>query len=85
VETLNEIVLGELRSIARSELDFQGTIEPAMSLTGDLHLDSMAMIIVAICLENHFQVCLDEEDAGALVTVGDLVALVCRRVTEEAS
>jgi hypothetical protein len=38
----------------------------ATRLTGDLQLDSMAMIVVAVGLENRFRVRLDEEDAGAL-------------------
>jgi len=78
-------VLAELRKIARKELEYEGPIELSQSLKGDLRLDSMAMIVVAVGLENRFRVKLDEEDGGELSTVGDLVALVCRRVGEGAS
>lgn len=82
---LDHEVLAELRTIAQKELEHEGPIEPSMSLSADLRLDSMAMIVVAVGLENRFRVRLDEQDAGALDTVGDLVALVCRRVAEKAS
>ena len=42
----------------------------------------MAMIIVAVGLENAFRVKLQEEDAGSIATVADLVKLVVRRVAE---
>jgi acyl carrier protein len=75
-------VLEELRRIARVDLEYQGPVEPALRLKEDLQLDSMAMIIVAVGLENHFRVKLEEGDAGAIATVGDLVRLVQRRLTE---
>lgn len=82
---LNEQVLEELRAIATRELEHEGPISPGMSLAADLRLDSMAMIVVAVGLENRFRVRLDEQDAGRLDTVGDLVALVCQRVAEKSS
>lgn len=77
-------VLDELRRIAKKDLELELAIEPALRLKEDLNLDSMAMIIVAVGLENRFRVKLAEEDAGDLVTVADLVALVTRRVQEQA-
>jgi acyl carrier protein len=78
-------VLEELRRIARVDLDYQGPLEPQLRLKEDLQLDSMAMIVVAVGLENRFRVKLDEGDAGALLTVEDLVRLVTRRVDEAGS
>jgi acyl carrier protein len=75
-------VLEELRRIARVDLEYQGPVEPALRLKEDLQLDSMAMIVVAVGLENRFRVKLDEGDAGVIATVGDLVRLVQRRLTE---
>ncbi len=76
-------VLEELRRIAKVELDYPGPIELGSRLKEDLELDSMAMIVVAVGLENHFRVKLDEADAGAIVTVGDLTGLVERRLGEQ--
>ncbi len=76
-------VLEELRAIARRDLELEREVEPGLRLKEDLRLDSMAMIVVAVGLENRFRVRLDEQDAGELLTVGDLVALVTRRVREQ--
>jgi acyl carrier protein len=78
-------VLEELKRIAKKDLEYDGEILLEQSLKTDLQLDSMGMIIVAVGLENRFRVKLQEEDAGALVTVNDLVQLVCRRVAEGAA
>lgn len=82
---LEEEVLEELRTIARNELEYEGPIESSMSLSADLKLDSMTMLVVAVNLENRFRVRLEEQDAGVLDTVGDLIALVQRRLAEQAS
>jgi acyl carrier protein len=73
-------VLEELRRIARAELDYQGPVEPELRLKEDLQLDSMSMIVVAVGLEDRFRVKLAEEEAGAIITVGDLVRLVERQL-----
>jgi acyl carrier protein len=82
VSELADEVLAEIRRIAEQELDV-APVERASHLRRQLQLDSMAMIVVAVALENRFRVCLHEEDAGALETVGDLVDLVCLRVAEQ--
>jgi acyl carrier protein len=80
---LDTEILAALTAIARKDLEFQGELTPALTLKADLQLDSMAMIIVAVGLENRFRVKLAEEDAGDLVTVADLIALVVRRIQEQ--
>ena len=82
---LGPAVLAEIRRVAREELDVDEAIGPASTLQGGLRLDSVGMIVVAVALENRFRVRLQEEDAGELATVADLVALVCRRVDEQHS
>lgn len=76
-------VLEELARIAQRNLEVEVVLTPALRLQEDLQLDSMQMIIVAVGLENRFKVKLGEEDAPALKTVGDLCALVVRRVKEQ--
>ena len=82
---LESQVLAEIRRLAHDELEHQGEILPTHRLQEDLQLDSMAMIVVATELENRFQVKLEEQDAGILSTVGDLVQLVTRRIREAPS
>ena len=79
---LQATILEELNRIAKKELEFERPILPAMSLKADLKLDSMGMIIVAVGLENRFKVKLEEQDGGDLLTVGDLLTLVERRIIE---
>ncbi len=79
---LGEQVLEEIRRIARTDLEFTGDVIASSRLNEDLHLDSMAMIVVAVGLENRFRVKLQEEDAGQIGTVGDLIKLVVLRVGE---
>jgi acyl carrier protein len=76
-------VLAELKKIAARELELSVDLTPALRLHDDLQLDSMQMIIVAVGLEDHFAVKLEEEDVPALRTVGDLCDLVARRVREQ--
>ena len=82
---LSTEVLEEIRRIAKKEQELEARIEQSDLLQGDLQLDSMAMIVMAVGLENRFRVQLQENDAGTLATVADLVALVCRRVSDAAS
>ena len=77
-------VLAAMHDIARTELDYAAPIALTQRLNEDLHLDSMNMIVMAVGLENRFRIKLDEQDAGQLITVGDLVTLVVRRAQEQA-
>lgn len=79
---LDARVLAEIQKIARTELEYSGEVAATARLKEDLHLDSMAMIVVAVGLENAFRVKLQEEDAGEIHTVADLVKLVVQRVSE---
>ncbi len=83
VPTLNE-VLAEIRRVARDELSIELAIEPHHGLIADLALDSMSVTVLAVALEDRYRIVLREEDGGA-ITVGDLAALVVRRVEEARS
>jgi acyl carrier protein len=77
-----DVVLTEIRRIAEAELDLRGAVEARSELVRDLGLDSLGAMVLAVGLENRFRVKLDEQDAGTLRTVADLVALVQRRCEE---
>jgi len=79
-----ESVLAEIRAIAHAELDHRGPIDETDHLVADLGIDSLGAIVLAVGLENHFRVRLQEQDAGPLATVGDLVRLVQQRCREAA-
>jgi acyl carrier protein len=83
-EPSTESVLAEIRAIAQAELDQTGPIDEMDRLVADLGIDSLGAIVLAVGLENHFRVRLQEQDAGTLATVGDLVRLVQKRCREAA-
>jgi len=74
-------VLEELRRIAREQLEISRELGPD-DLLSDLELDSMALIVLAVGLEDRFRVKLSEQDSPSLRTVGDLAELVVRRCAE---
>ena len=77
-------ILAEIRRILATELQFARPVELEHELAGDLELDSVGAIVLAVGLEDRFRVRLSEADAGAAATVGDLVSVVARRVSEAA-
>lgn len=76
-------VLCELARVVRDELGSDVVVRPDASLRDDLALDSVSAVVVAVALEDRFRVVLHDEQVTELVTVGDLVSLVCRCVAEQ--
>ena len=62
--------LGSLDVTADSSLQSQG-------------LDSLKVISLVFKIEDHFDIVLDESDADDLRTVGDLAAMVVRRIEQQ--
>jgi acyl carrier protein len=79
-----EVILGEVRRILSQELGKEGPVEGTQELARDLGLDSMGAIILAVGLEDRFRVKLPSEEAGRIVTVGDLVEVVRACLVEKA-
>jgi acyl carrier protein len=73
-------ILAAIGEVAREHLDLPAGIRPELRLVEDLHLDSIKLLTLAVEVENRFRVRLDEEDESSIVTVGDLVAAVRRRL-----
>lgn len=71
-----ESVLRAVEDLARGELDFEGELGLETRLVEDLQLDSIRLLTLATAVEDHFRICLDEEDEAAIVTAGDLVARI---------
>lgn len=76
----DETILAGILEVARLHLGWEGTLTPDMRLIEDLRLDSVRMLTLAAEVENHFRVFLDELDEGVIETVGDLVAVVRRKL-----
>lgn len=78
---MSEEVLQGIERVARTRLGWRGDLRPDMHLVEDLELDSLRLLTLAVEVENHFQICLDEEDEAAIDTVGDLVRVVAEKLT----
>jgi acyl carrier protein len=74
-------ILAGVAQVARDELELDPeTVRPEARLVEDLGLDSLRLLTLAAEVENRFQVALEPEDDAAIVTVGDLVAALERRL-----
>lgn len=78
----SERVLAAIRRIAREELEWEGEVHPGMDLVEDLGLDSLRLLTLAVEIENHFEICLEEADEAAIRTVSDLVDVVDKKLTD---
>ena len=67
-------IIDGIAEVARQHLGWNDELRPEMRLVEDLELDSLKTLTLALEVENHFRVCLDEE--AGIETVGDLVAII---------
>ena len=75
------LILQEIAEVARLHLGWEGgALSPEMRLVEDLRLDSVRLLTLAAEVENRFRILLDEADEMAIETVGDLVAIVRRKL-----
>jgi len=73
-------IIDGIAEVARAHLGWDGELRPEMHLVEDLELDSLKRLTLALEVENHFRICLDEE--AAILTVGDLVEIIRERLDE---
>lgn len=66
--------------LAREKLELERELNPELRLAEDLGLDSIQLLTLATEVEDHFRIRLDEDDEMAIETVGDLVAVVERKL-----
>jgi acyl carrier protein len=76
----DEAILEGITEVARVHLGWDVPLLPEMRLVEDLRLDSVRLLTLAAEVENRFRVFLDELDEGGIETVGDLVAVVRRKL-----
>jgi acyl carrier protein len=73
-------VLDGIERVVRQHLGHDGPVRVEMPLVETFRLDSVRMLTLVVELENHFRVNLEPGDETGLESVGDLVALLERRV-----
>ncbi|HEY0782080.1 MAG TPA: acyl carrier protein [Thermoanaerobaculia bacterium] len=77
---MSDDILSGIAQVARQHLGWEGPMTRDMRLVEDLRLDSIRLLTLAAEVENRFRVFLDETDEASIVTVGDLVDTVRRKL-----
>ena len=72
-------ILAHIGAVAEEHLLWRGELRSDMVLAEVLDLDSLRGLILAVEVENRFQICLDADLEAQVVTVGDLVAAIRSR------
>ncbi len=72
--------LDRIRGIAREHLRRDEPLSRETRLVEDLALDSIQLLTLAVEVENHFRVCLDEDVDTEIRTIGDLIDAVEARL-----
>lgn len=76
-------ILRELERIAREAVDYEGELVAGARLVEDLGLDSIRLLTLATEVEDHFRICLDEDEEAGIVTALDLASVVERKLAEK--
>lgn len=76
-------ILDGIAALARRHLGREIAADPCARLVDDLELDSLALLTLAVEVENQFRVRLSEDDDQAIETVDDLVSTVERRLADD--
>ncbi len=54
----------------------ESKITPAATFAGDLEMDSLSMVELALAMEDSFGVTLPDEELAKLTTVGEVIELI---------
>ena len=69
-------LFASIADLARDRLAWREELTPSTRLVEDLGLDSLKLMELAVAIENHFRIRIDEAAETEIVTVGDLVDAV---------
>jgi len=75
-----EQILAGIAAVAREHLAIAEPIRPETRLIDDLRLDSLRLLTLAVEVENRFRVRLEPDEEAAILTVGDLIQTVARKL-----
>ncbi|MEM1399476.1 MAG: acyl carrier protein [Pseudomonadota bacterium] len=85
VTALAEDIVRDIKERLATEADSgieAANILPEMSLRDDLDMDSMQAVSLSLDLEDALSITLDEEDLVEMQTVGDLLAIVEKKLSQ---
>lgn len=73
-------IFAAVQGILVEHLQVPHTVTMETDIQRDLALDSLRQLTFVVELENRFRICFEPEDERGLVTLGDVVQLVHRRL-----
>jgi acyl carrier protein len=76
-----EAVTEQIISVVEAEVGAEDLSADSTLQSGGL--DSLKVVSVIFKIEGRYDICLDDEDADDVRTVGDLAAVVVRRIEEQ--
>jgi acyl carrier protein len=79
----DEQIVAGIREVLSLHLDIHETVDATTDVLRDLRLDSIQQITFIVELENYFRICFDPGDAESVSSVGDVAALISRRLAGE--
>jgi acyl carrier protein len=68
--------LDKLKEIIKEEMDVTTDVTLETDLRNDLEADSLALMEMVMAIEEEFDVKIEDDKLGDLVTVGDIVKLI---------
>lgn len=68
--------LDKLNEIIKEEMDVTTDVTLETDLRNDLEADSLALMEMVMAIEEEFDVKIEDDKLGDLVTVGDIVKLI---------
>ena len=77
-----DAVVAVISRILRSETEITAEVTPSAHLLRDLEMDSLALTVLAVGLEDEYRIKLTEDDSSGVQTVQELAELVVRRTRE---
>lgn len=79
-EASRKNLFASIADLARERLAWSEELTPATRLVEDLGLDSLKLMELAVAIENHFRIRIDEAAETEIVTVSDLLDVVEREL-----
>ncbi len=73
-------ILEGIADVARTHLNWTGELTRDLPIIETFDLDSLRQLTLLVEIENRFRVRLDAEDEQSIVSVGDLVGVIRRRL-----
>ncbi|MFN7143748.1 MAG: acyl carrier protein [Myxococcota bacterium] len=69
-----------IAAVARAHLGYDGPVDDDTLLVDAMRLDSVRLLTLVAEVENHFRVILEDGDEAGVERVGDLVAVIRKRL-----